>query len=209
MMCNVAIFVKECKGMTINCCSNTDFIELCWWGSWGQWAGSCCCCAGALRSRPTPNGQTSCRSSVCSSAGLQEAGRAWELPPPCPGRRVPALSAFLWKGVIDGTGLTPCFPNNWLMRDRGWTESSGPLHVFLLWFSEANVGSVAVIIQSFFSICLLFEIFSGAYVTLNTFQGCHFNNLVGKLKLFSALFVRLHGFEHGFVKWLKWPSAFR
>lgn len=27
--------------------------------------------------------------------------------------------------------------------------------------------------------------------------------------LFSALFVRLHGFKHGFVKWLKWPSAFR
>lgn len=23
------------------------------------------------------------------------------------------------------------------------------------------------------------------------------------LELFSALFVRLHGFEHGFVKWLK------
>lgn len=130
LMCNVAMYVKECKGMTIDGCSNRDFIVLCRWGSWGQWAGSCCCCAGALGSRPTPNGQTSCRSSVCRGAGLQEAGRAWELPPPCPEGRVPALSALLWKGVIDGAGLTPCFPNNWLRRDRGWTESSGPLHVF-------------------------------------------------------------------------------
>lgn len=200
MMYNVLIFVKECKGMTISCCSNTDFIELCWWGSWGQWDGSCRCCAGALRSWPTPNGQTSCRSSVCRGAGLQEAGRAWELPPPCPGGRVPALSALLWKGVIDGAGLTPCLPNNWLRRDRGWTESLGPLHVFLLWFSEANVGSVAVIIQSFFSICLLFVIFSGAYAAQKTFQGCHCNISAENFRLISALFVRLHGSEHAFVK---------
>lgn len=116
--CGVAIIEKECKGMRINCCSNTDFIEPCKCGGWGQWAGSCCCCAGALGSRPTPNGQTSCRSPVCSSAGLQEAGRAWELPPPCPGGRVPALSALLWKGVIDGVELTLCVSNNWLRRDR-------------------------------------------------------------------------------------------
>lgn len=184
--------------MTINCFSNTDFIELWWWGGWGQWAGSCCWCAGALRSRPTPNGQTSCRSSVCRGAGLQEAGRAWELPPPWPGGRVPALSALLWKGVIDGAGLTPCFHNNWLRRDRGWTESLGPLHVFLLWFSEANVGSVAIIIQSFFSICLLFDILVQHMPLWIPFKTA--TAMILQTDSGYALIVRLHGFEQVFCQ---------
>lgn len=33
-------------------------------------------------------------------------------------------------------------------------------------------------------------------------------SLQKRKSFFSALFVRLHGFKHGFVKWLKGPSAF-
>lgn len=101
-----------------------------------------------------------------------------------------------------GGGSPPCLPpseRGWLMAqswhyasptiesggtDRGWTENSGPVLVILLCFSEANVGSVAVIIQSFFSIWLLIGIFSGAYAAWNTFQGCHCNSSALKLKHF-------------------------
>lgn len=120
-----------------------------------------------------------------------------------------------------GGGSPPCLPSSergWLMAqgwhyasptiDSGGTESLGPLHVFL-WFSEANVRSVSVIIQSFFSICLLFDKFSGTYATWIAFQGCHCNNSAATLRLFSALVVRLHGFKHALVKCLEWPTAIR
>lgn len=77
-------------------------------------------------------------------------------------------------------------------EQRAWDPSVSPL-----WFSEANVGSVAVIIQSFFSICLLFDILVEHMPLVTLFTAV---SVVAahNVSTFAALFAGLHGFQQRF-----------